>query len=494
MKNVVLCCGICIVLVLPVWAELGEEYRDWADGPEGYLLTQAERSIWSAVADDQAAEEFVDLFWAKRDPDLATRENEFRTQFDLRVAHADANFGEEESRGALTDRGKTLVLLGGPKEFSHVEIGEYLARLYRTGQPPRPSSSDSDAHIQMQGVSFNVNKGKADLWGYAQDQLPVGIEWPTKSDLITFAFFDHEGTGQYRTQLGIRKSADAASVLDAVPGALVFNPNLQTVPIFGLIPGIPPASPEELAWLDSSPMVDGAVGDAGQGAAGPGVNLSWLSVRLPADARVASTMVGRLSHDGDVVGSFRTEVTGLTGPLGTIYEMAVPAPDGLSVLDVALGDAAGAIFVDRFDLEFEGESEAFMTPAFAGAAVEQRVDAAVGEPFIFGGYHLAVRPDGRYLENEDLSVFCLLVVPDAEEVERTGTVRMRWYVDGKSTPTQPSQPAQFTPSGSSIWVWGTQLPLGSLPRDHQYELKVTIKDTESGASSTTKLPVVFTKD
>ena len=494
MKNVVVYCGLFILMVLPVWAELGEEYRDWAEGPEGFLLTDSERTAWEAVADDQAAKEFIELFWAKRDPDLSTRENEFRTQFDLRVAHAEANFGEGESRGALTDRGRTLILLGGPKEFSHVEIGEYLARLYRTGQPPRPSSSNSDAHIQMQGVSFNVNKGKADLWAYAQDQLPVGIEWPTKSDLITFAFFDHEGTGQYRTQLGIRKSADAASVLDAVPGALVFNPDLQTVPIFSLIPGIPPASAEELAWLDSMPIVDGVVADVGRGAAGPGVHLVWLSVRLPADARAATKMVGRLSQDGDIVGSFRTEVTGLAGPLGTVYEMGVPAPEGLSVLDVALGDAAGAIFGDRFDLEFEGESGVFMTPAFAGAEVEQRPGAAVGEPFIFGGYHLAVRPDGRYLENENLSIFCLLVVPDAEEVERAGTVRMRWYVDGKPAPTQPSQPAQFSPGGSSTWVWGTQLPLGSLPREHHYELKVTLKDSESGVSSTTKLPVVFTKD
>lgn len=491
MKNVVLCCGVCILMAFAVWAELGEEYRDWAEGPEGFLLTESERSAWSAVADDQAAEDFIELFWAKRDPDLTTRKNEFLAHFVSRVEAADREFPEEEVRGALTDRGKTLILLGIPKEIAQAEIGEYLARLYRTGQPPQPSSSDVDAHIQMQGVSFNLNKGRAQLWGYAQDQLPEGIEWPTKSDLISFAFFDHEGIGQFRTQLGIRKSADAASVLAAVPEALVVNPDLQTVPIFGLIHGIPPASPEELALLDSPPMVDGVVGDVARGAAGPGINLAWLSVRLPADARVATMMVGRLSHDGDVVGSFRTEVAGLTGPLGTVYEMAVPAPDGVSVLDVALGDAAGVIFGEKYDLEFEDESEAFMTSAFAGATVEQRTGAAAGEPFIFGGYHLAVRPDGGYVENENLSIFCLLVVPDAEEADRIGTVRMRWYVDGKSTPAQPSQPAPFAPTGSSTWVWGTQLPLGSLPREHQYELKVTIKDTESGASSTTKIPVLF---
>ncbi len=494
MKNVLLFGVVCVLAVLPVSAELSDEYRDWAEGPVGFLLTEVERSIWSAVAGDQAAEDFIELFWAKRDPDLSTRENEFRIQFDLRVAHADAEFAEEERRGALTDRGRTLILLGGPKEYRHVEIGESLARLYRTGQPPRPSSSDNDAHIQMQGVSFNLNKGRAGLWGYAQDQLPNGIEWPTKSDLITFAFFDHEGIGQYRTQLGIRKSADAASVLNAAPSALVVHPDLESVPVFGLIPDVPPATPEELAWLDSGKTVEGVVADVAQGAAGPGVNLGWLSVRMPADAPAATTLVGRLSHGGEIVGSFRTAISGLAGPLGVVYETAIPAPDGSSVLDVALADAGGVLHAERFDLTFEGDAETFITPAFAGSSVEQRPGAAVGEPFIFGGYHLAVRPDGRYLKGENLSIFCLLVLPEAEEVARTGTVRMRWYIDGKTTPAQPSQPAHFSPAGSSTWVWGTQLPLEALSTDRRYDLKVTIKDTDSGASSTTKLPVVFVTD
>ena len=94
---------------------------------------------------------------AQRLPRLEARDEE------LGAARAEKEpalrrFAEEERRGALTDRGRTLILLGGPKEYARNEIGEYLARLYRTGQPPRPSSSDIDAHIQMQGVSFNLNK------------------------------------------------------------------------------------------------------------------------------------------------------------------------------------------------------------------------------------------------------------------------------------------------------------------------------------------------
>jgi hypothetical protein len=215
---------------------------------------------------------------------------------------------------------------------------------------------------------------------------------------------------------------------------------------------------------------------------------------MPADAPLATVLIGRLSNDTEVVGSFRMAVTGQVGALGARYEMAIPAPVGSSVLDVALANAGGVLHVERFDLAFEGENGPFMTPVYAGASVSRQPEAAAGEPFIFGGYHLGVRPDGRYLKGESLALFCLLVVPEAEVEARIGTVRMRWYIDGKATPHQPSQPAQFSPAGASTWVWGTQLPLEKLSPESRYELKITIKDSDSGASLTTKLPVNIAKD
>ncbi len=131
---------------------------------------------------------------------------------------------------------------------------------------------------------------------------------------------------------------------------------------------------------------------------------------------------------------------------------------------MALANAGGVLHTERFDLMFEEEDGPFITPVYAGASVSRLPEAVAGEPFIFGGYHLGVRPDGRYLKGESLALFCLLVVPEAEVAARVGTVRIRWYIDGKAAPNQPSQPAQFSPAGSSTWVWGTQLPLEALFR------------------------------
>lgn len=102
----------------PATAELSKLYVDWAAGPAQHLFTDADRSAWAAISDDEAAERFVRLFWARRDPTPATPDNEFRREFERRVALASQLFTEidEETRrpGWQTDRGRAVILLGPP--------------------------------------------------------------------------------------------------------------------------------------------------------------------------------------------------------------------------------------------------------------------------------------------------------------------------------------------------------------------------------------------
>ncbi|MCG6947424.1 MAG: hypothetical protein LJE93_00705, partial [Acidobacteria bacterium] len=53
-------------------AQLSHSLWTYFEGPEGFLLTKAEKKAWKEVASDEEAEAFIALFWAKRDPDLST--------------------------------------------------------------------------------------------------------------------------------------------------------------------------------------------------------------------------------------------------------------------------------------------------------------------------------------------------------------------------------------------------------------------------------------
>jgi GWxTD domain-containing protein len=80
-----------------------------------YLITPQERRTFRNLpASERPA--FIAAFWAKRDPDPASEENEFKTQYYQRIE--EANFVFNEGRGSepgwLQDRGRIYILLGPP--------------------------------------------------------------------------------------------------------------------------------------------------------------------------------------------------------------------------------------------------------------------------------------------------------------------------------------------------------------------------------------------
>ena len=89
-------------------------------------MTRDEKRQWKALEDDAPAAEFVALFWARRDPTPGTAANEFRAQFDERVAKADYLYAINKTRGALTDPGRVYIVIGPPE---------------RSGVAPRPPSA-----------------------------------------------------------------------------------------------------------------------------------------------------------------------------------------------------------------------------------------------------------------------------------------------------------------------------------------------------------------
>ncbi len=114
-RLVVLFCFTLAVLLVPVaGAQLSGDYADWAEGPEGFLLTKKEKKEWAKISSDADAERFIELFWAKRNPEPNNPFNAFRAEFESKVRFADQNFGFGKNRGALSERGRVLILMGRP--------------------------------------------------------------------------------------------------------------------------------------------------------------------------------------------------------------------------------------------------------------------------------------------------------------------------------------------------------------------------------------------
>ena len=132
-----------------------------------YLMTEGEREIFIGLRSKAAKEQFTNLFWQKRDPDLTTYDNEYKIEFEKRVAFTNRYFSTCNKKGWKSDRGKVYVLLGPPTETeierNPVKPGEPKSEVWiyhniKTG--PKFKNSKLDKKRQVYHYRQECNPGK----------------------------------------------------------------------------------------------------------------------------------------------------------------------------------------------------------------------------------------------------------------------------------------------------------------------------------------------
>jgi len=114
---------------------LPDRHRDWIVAEVTWIITKGEKEEFLALESDAERDDFIEQFWAKRDPQPLTVENEYQIEHWARLAHAERNLGTETSRkGWQTDRGRVWILLGKPDDVerivSHNEVYPYEMWFY----------------------------------------------------------------------------------------------------------------------------------------------------------------------------------------------------------------------------------------------------------------------------------------------------------------------------------------------------------------------------
>ncbi len=78
-----------------------------------YIITPEERKAFLALP-AEAQPDFIRDFWRRRDPQPATEENEYKTDYFNRIETANRLFSGGGSPGWLQDRGRVYITLGPP--------------------------------------------------------------------------------------------------------------------------------------------------------------------------------------------------------------------------------------------------------------------------------------------------------------------------------------------------------------------------------------------
>lgn len=110
-----------------------KEDKAWMDSVAPLML-QDEQKRFKDLKDKNDREEFKKIFWARRDPDLDTPENEFQVEYQKKLAEVDAKFKRSGHPGSQTDCGRAFILLGEPNDVKKEDEGETWTYKDRPGQ------------------------------------------------------------------------------------------------------------------------------------------------------------------------------------------------------------------------------------------------------------------------------------------------------------------------------------------------------------------------
>jgi GWxTD domain-containing protein len=196
--------------------------EDWAGGPVRWLLTAEERRDFERASDAVSRSEFVTSFWKARDPKPETPDNEYREEFEKRVAFADGRFTQDEVRGSLTDRGMVFILLGPPSYSGRrplmtgddVADSSGLSRYGRAevASAARPGGSSTDRMARIAKVTgpgtkiLDASSNWIEAWHYLRGTLPAAVPFQE----VKFDFVTKQGYGKNVLQ----RETDALNTLE----------------------------------------------------------------------------------------------------------------------------------------------------------------------------------------------------------------------------------------------------------------------------------------
>jgi GWxTD domain-containing protein len=483
MRAIPICAVLAMAFATSAATLLSPKYSEWGNGPVQHLMTKEEKKQWKAIQTDTDADAFVDLFWAKRDPTPDTPRNEFREAFDARVKFADDNFTNHRTRGALTDRGKVLILLGGPEQASGSGGATSTSSLGLTG---KVVPEDSEGGISIPRPTSNEAR---QVWTYAHDKKPKYVKRPD----FVLAFVE---VGRDDWQLARTERVNPEAVLMEAVSGLIVSPNLTKAPFSSTAPQRIHAKAFRDLFLDTAYK---EFKSANKPAVGP-ADLTWgefvsptgepfVSVQLyvPAGAEIKPgqkvTFFGVIENAaGEILEVHEDSMAMNASGTDAYVDKSFPIAPGSYTATFGLAADGKVISARRTPLKIEAvdAASAGVSPLILSESVKP-LDSAWGDmdPFTFGGLKVVPKGDAQFTPKGDLWYFVEMRNPGVTP-EGAPKVRVQVDIAGK-TPKGPvmmnfplgdAETAKLKGTKDRYAV-GLAIPLESfVPGDYTMKLKL----------------------
>jgi GWxTD domain-containing protein len=202
--------------------EVGAVYKKWLDEDVRYIITDEERAAFKQLSNDEERDNFIEAFWARRDPTPDTVENEFKEEHYARIAYANEHFAAGIP-GWKTDRGRIYIMYGKPDEIdSHPSGGTYERPMEEGGGETSTYPFEDWRYRYLEGVGQEVIIEFVDTCMCGDYHMTID-----RSEKDALKYVPGAGLTLYE-QMGLANKADRFTGGLEQLGAGPFNQDLQT--------------------------------------------------------------------------------------------------------------------------------------------------------------------------------------------------------------------------------------------------------------------------
>jgi GWxTD domain-containing protein len=137
--------------------ELSPEDKKWLNEDVRWIITDEEAKAFKNLSNEEERQQFIEMFWQRRNPNPDSPENEFRDEHYARIAYANEHFAAGKP-GWMTDRGHIYIAFGKPDSIdSHPSGGSYERPMEEGGGNTSTFPFEVWHYRYLAGVGDNID-------------------------------------------------------------------------------------------------------------------------------------------------------------------------------------------------------------------------------------------------------------------------------------------------------------------------------------------------
>ena len=135
---------------------LPEKYKKWLEEEVIYIISDNEKEVFKSLRTDEERENFINIFWKRRDPTPETPFNEYREEHYRRIEYANKNYFEGKA-GWRTDRGRVYIMFG-PPDFMETNPGGGRGFVFGEQAPTSEFPSEIWVYRNIPGLKARIGR------------------------------------------------------------------------------------------------------------------------------------------------------------------------------------------------------------------------------------------------------------------------------------------------------------------------------------------------